>query len=58
MITICPECRKLGIVATVGGPTCKHQLNSGVLWWPSNWSTMSEYDRVAWLVKKAKEVKP
>lgn len=29
---LCPECRKVGVVATVNGPTCQHQEIERVEW--------------------------
>ena len=49
--TLCADCQSLGIIATVGGPTCAHQPNAGLLWWPHNWTQMEQSERVAWLEK-------
>jgi hypothetical protein len=49
--TLCEDCRALGIIATVGGPTCKHQANAGALWWLHNWTHMEPSERIAWLEK-------
>lgn len=47
----CPLCLAENVVATIYGPTCKHQPKHGLAWWPENWQTMTEYERVEWLKK-------
>ena len=51
----CPLCLAQNVVATTGGPTCKHQAKHGLAWWPENWQAMSEYERVEWLKKLEKK---
>jgi hypothetical protein len=52
---LCPQCLAANIIATRNGPTCTHQLNSGVLWWPAWWQDGStEAKRLAWLAERAK----
>lgn len=46
---LCAECQALGIIATIGGPTCQHNRNAGLLWWPHDWGKMSDPERLAWL---------
>lgn len=45
----CPECRKVGVIATKRGPTCTHHERTGVKWWPVEWLLMDEAARVAWI---------
>jgi hypothetical protein len=50
---LCPKCRAAGIIATAGGPTCKHQEPAGVAWWPSWWpEPCADMRRIEWLKKK------
>ena len=51
--TYCPQCRAAGIIATLGGPTCKHQAPAGAAWWPTWWNEPgAEVRRLDWLKKK------
>ena len=34
----CPLCLKENVVATMGGPTCRHQPKSGLAWFPEWWT--------------------
>lgn len=42
----------VGVVATIGGPTCTHGLRSGAAWYPDDWSAMDQIDRLAWLERQ------
>lgn len=46
---LCPTCLAANIIAPVAGPTCKHARDANGQWWPANWGTMVEAERVAWL---------
>jgi hypothetical protein len=50
--TLCPLCASQNVVATVGGPTCTHQPQTGVLWFPSWWDSASQERRVVWLTAR------
>lgn len=50
--TLCPHCLSASRIATTGGPTCTHQANSGVTWWPSWWDDATEARRTIWLQAK------
>ncbi len=56
-MTLCPQCRAEGVIATVNGPTCKHQEKTGAQWWPDGWATMPEQDRLEWLLKTRTQAK-
>jgi len=34
---LCPSCRKRGVIATTGGPTCPHGAETGAKWFPDWW---------------------
>lgn len=50
----CPECLKANVVASIDGPTCPHQMNSGLLWFPAWWDSAPESQRLVWLESKNK----
>lgn len=49
---LCPDCLALKRIAIRNGPTCIHQLNHGVTWFPSWWDTATETRRLQWLEAK------
>jgi hypothetical protein len=47
---LCPECARANVIATQGGPTCRHQEPHGAEWWPAWWQDAgTEYRRAEWL---------
>jgi hypothetical protein len=46
---LCSDCLRENIIAPTAGPTCRHQDDAGVYWWPAGWSSMHEHERVQWL---------
>ncbi len=52
----CPACLRENRIATAAGPTCPHHEPSGANWFPANWATMHEAERIAWV--KQKEAMP
>ena len=46
---LCEKCGARGIIATRNGPTCEHSTNAGLSWWPAEWPTMLESQRIKWL---------
>lgn len=49
---LCPTCLAENIIAPVAGPTCKHARDASDQWWPANWGTMVEAERLAWLERR------
>ena len=55
--TLCPDCRKQGVIATMHGPTCTHQAKTGAAWFPDWWDkdhTLGEVKRVEWIKQRSK----
>lgn len=46
---LCPRCLAENIVATIAGPTCKHQPDHDAKWFPLLWERMTEQERVDWI---------
>lgn len=47
---LCEQCRRENRIATVNGPTCPHQANTGAAWFPPWWSEPgAEVRRLPWL---------
>lgn len=51
---LCPVCMSRNVVAPAGGPTCAHNRPPGASWWPQDWPTMPEHERLAWLAERQK----
>lgn len=51
--TLCSACLTENRIATVNGPTCPHQVETGAAWWPSWWMIRgAEVCRLNWLNSK------
>ena len=54
---LCPSCRKRGVIATAGGPTCQCAEKTGAAWFPDWWhvgafNEAATGGRVRWLVER------
>lgn len=52
MTTLCPQCLAASIIAPANGPTCAH--TRGTDWWPKDWATWTEAQRVKWIEQREK----
>jgi hypothetical protein len=45
----CPQCLRLGVVATLAGPTCIHSERHGQDYWPADYSTWPDVRRLEYI---------
>lgn len=53
---LCQDCLRENRIATVNGPTCIHQPDTGAVWFPVWWGggVDDRQRRIDWLVTKQK----